>query len=101
MNTRSLPADHITPPDAARTGVYKNAGYTLQDEFEDPKLYVKGGFHPVRVGDIYSHYEIVRKLGCGSYSTVWLAEDLTYNPRSTTNVQEQTRSRFKDHGSRC
>jgi serine/threonine protein kinase len=39
-------------------------------------------FHPVVVGDIYSHYRVIRKLGHGGLSTVWLAEDL----KSTTYV---------------
>lgn len=39
--------------------------------------YCKGGYHPVRIGDIFNHdkYKIVSKLGYGVYSTVWLASD--------------------------
>jgi hypothetical protein len=33
-------------------------------------------FHPVRIGDIYNGYKVVRKLGYGTFSTAWLAEDL-------------------------
>jgi len=37
-----------------------------------------------QVGDIYHHrYLVVRKLGWGHFSTVWLAKDLQY-PSSTT-----------------
>ncbi|KAH7381550.1 kinase-like domain-containing protein [Pyrenochaeta sp. MPI-SDFR-AT-0127] len=37
--------------------------------------YRPGGFHPVNLGDTFcdSKYKIIRKLGEGSYSTVWLA----------------------------
>ena len=43
------------------------------------EMHPKGrGFHPVRVGDVYSHYKIIRKLGYGAYSTVWLAEEIQF-----------------------
>ncbi|KAK9769112.1 putative Serine protein kinase [Seiridium cardinale] len=40
--------------------------------------YRPGGYHPVHLGDIFKdgEYKILRKLGEGSYSTVWLARDL-------------------------
>jgi serine/threonine-protein kinase SRPK3 len=46
-------------------------------EFEDVLQYTHKGFHPVRPGDVYhdGRYRIIRKLGFGSYSTVWLAEE--------------------------
>ncbi|KAK5673725.1 hypothetical protein LTS12_029769, partial [Elasticomyces elasticus] len=35
------------------------------------------GYHPVLLGDIFNRqYKVIRKLGEGSYSTVWLARDL-------------------------
>ncbi|CAD6575108.1 MAG: hypothetical protein CYPHOPRED_005573 [Cyphobasidiales sp. Tagirdzhanova-0007] len=39
--------------------------------------YRPGGFHPVTLGDIFKdgRYRIIRKLGYGSYSTVWLVRD--------------------------
>lgn len=40
--------------------------------------YRPGGYHPVHLGDLYKEdqYKIIRKLGQGSYSTVWLARDI-------------------------
>ncbi|RDA82776.1 hypothetical protein CP532_0407 [Ophiocordyceps camponoti-leonardi (nom. inval.)] len=40
--------------------------------------YCPGGYHPVRIGDVFDDgkYKVVRKLGYGVYSTVWLAHDL-------------------------
>ncbi|KAJ8047608.1 SRSF protein kinase 2 [Holothuria leucospilota] len=47
------------------------------DEQEDPEDYQKGGYHPVKIGDLFnSRYHVVRKLGWGHFSTVWLAWDL-------------------------
>jgi hypothetical protein len=44
---------------------------------ETPDKYNACGFYPVRVGDIFhGQYEVIRKLGVGSYSTVWLADDI-------------------------
>jgi len=48
------------------------------DEQEDPKDYAKGGYHPVKIGDLFhNRYHVVRKLGWGHFSTVWLCWDLT------------------------
>ncbi|KAF1951326.1 kinase-like protein [Byssothecium circinans] len=42
--------------------------------------YRPGGFHPVNLGDTFrdSKYKVIRKLGEGSYSTVWLAVSIGY-----------------------
>ncbi|KAM3446439.1 hypothetical protein MY3296_009673 [Beauveria thailandica] len=39
--------------------------------------YRPGGYHPVLLGDLFNdgQYKVIRKLGEGSYSTVWLARD--------------------------
>lgn len=46
-------------------------------EEEDSEDYRKGGYHPVAVGETYKNgrYEVVRKLGWGHFSTVWLSKD--------------------------
>ena len=55
--------------------------YQWQEFVEDLEEYQKGGYHPVRIGDVYSErrYRVIHKLGFGSYSTVWLARDLKLN----------------------
>ena len=36
-----------------------------------------GGYHPVQIGHLYNNkYHVVRKLGWGHFSTVWLCWDL-------------------------
>ncbi|KAF2743093.1 serine/threonine-protein kinase SRPK2 [Sporormia fimetaria CBS 119925] len=46
---------------------------------EDSEDYCKGGYHPVQVGEEYNNgkYTVVRKLGWGHFSTVWLSRDNT------------------------
>ncbi|KAJ3495436.1 hypothetical protein NLG97_g3400 [Lecanicillium saksenae] len=41
------------------------------------EAYRPGGYHPVSLGDVFDggRYRVLRKLGGGSYSTVWLARD--------------------------
>ncbi|KAK5807651.1 hypothetical protein VI817_001909 [Penicillium citrinum] len=48
-------------------------------EEEDSEDYCKGGYHPVAVGESYNNgrYVVVRKLGWGHFSTVWLSRDTT------------------------
>jgi len=48
------------------------------DEQEAPGDYQKGGYHPVKIGDLFhNRYHVIRKLGWGHFSTVWLCWDLT------------------------
>lgn len=42
---------------------------------EGPQVYRPGGFHPVHLGEVYDgRYKVLRKLGFGRYSTVWLVQ---------------------------
>lgn len=52
----------------------------LADE-EDLEDYVPGGYHPCYIGENYKNgkYTLVRKLGWGHFSTVWLAKDNDMN----------------------
>ncbi|KAL6308528.1 kinase-like protein [Sparassis latifolia] len=53
----------------------------MTEDEEDWEDYVKGGYHPVHIGDAFSdgRYIVVRKLGWGHFSTVWLARDTKMN----------------------
>ncbi|PLB39606.1 serine/threonine-protein kinase, partial [Aspergillus candidus] len=64
-----------TPP-SIRDGEQRFKTITLPCEWVED--YRPGGYHPVVLGDIFNNgqYKVIRKLGEGSYSTVWLARDL-------------------------
>jgi len=73
MNTKS----------SKKTGEKQSTEYE-SDESEDfsnaddegKSAYRKGGYHPVFTGDVYhDRYTVVKKLGWGHFSTVWLAVD--------------------------
>lgn len=51
--------------------------YEYVEEVERLDFYVRGGYHPVMIGDEFckGRYVIAHKLGFGRSATVWLAED--------------------------
>jgi serine/threonine protein kinase len=65
------------PPDPAQ-GEEPKIDYVPLEDVEDLEYYEKGGYHPVKIGDIlHEKYRIVHKLGFGTYGTIWLAVDQT------------------------
>ena len=65
----------------------EEAAEVTADE-EDSEDYCKGGYHPVHVGETYNNgkYIVVRKLGWGHFSTVWLSRDTTTNKHVALKV---------------
>ncbi|KAL7269012.1 serine/threonine protein kinase, CMGC [Rhizina undulata] len=59
---------------SSRTGEEDEGNTADEEDYED---YCKGGYHPVTVGEIFKNgrYEVIRKLGWGHFSTVWLSKD--------------------------
>lgn len=58
---------------------YSNGGESSSEEQEDKKDYCKGGYHPIQIGDLYNgRYQVIRKMGWGHFSTVWLSWDLKF-----------------------
>eukprot|EP00569_Conticribra_weissflogii_P007842 CAMPEP_0171342918 /NCGR_PEP_ID=MMETSP0878-20121228/15707_1 /TAXON_ID=67004 /ORGANISM="Thalassiosira weissflogii, Strain CCMP1336" /LENGTH=1114 /DNA_ID=CAMNT_0011845721 /DNA_START=777 /DNA_END=4121 /DNA_ORIENTATION=- len=46
------------------------------DEDEGEDGYKPGGYHPVKVGEVYNQrYVVIKKLGWGHFSTVWMVKD--------------------------
>ncbi|KAK4991226.1 serine/threonine protein kinase, CMGC [Elasticomyces elasticus] len=64
-------------PSSSSTSGDENTENTADEE--DSEDYCKGGYHPVQVGEQYNNgkYTVVRKLGWGHFSTVWLSKDNT------------------------
>uniref|UniRef100_A0A8B9LA57 non-specific serine/threonine protein kinase n=1 Tax=Astyanax mexicanus TaxID=7994 RepID=A0A8B9LA57_ASTMX len=64
------PPPNFTPPPAELLG-------SDDEEQENPADYCRGGYYPVKIGDLFNgRYHVVRKLGWGHFSTVWLCWDL-------------------------
>ncbi|OQR66559.1 SRSF protein kinase 3-like, partial [Tropilaelaps mercedesae] len=63
--------------EAGDAGALNEAEEEAEDEEqEDPKDYCKGGYHFVCIADVFqSRYHVIRKLGWGHFSTVWLCWD--------------------------
>ena len=76
--TYDLPHENSAPTDWARPNVDETTSEASEEE--DLEDYCKGGYHPVEPGQVYKNgrYTVVRKLGWGHFSTVWLARDNLY-----------------------
>lgn len=52
--------------------------YEHIDDVERLECYQPGGYHPIEIGDhLHKRYRVVHKLGYGTFSTTWLAQDKT------------------------
>ncbi|PIA15291.1 kinase-like protein [Coemansia reversa NRRL 1564] len=85
--------DEILPTSASSNGMDRRSseypadcggGSNSEDYEDEPEVeeediddYRKGGYHSVKIGDTFKkkRYKVVRKLGWGHFSTVWLAYD--------------------------
>jgi hypothetical protein len=78
LNSRSEPRSAITLNDETYPDSPESSLYGSEDEEqEDVTQYCRGGYHPVVIGDVFDNrYRVVRKLGWGHFSTVWLCRDL-------------------------
>ncbi|KAL4864342.1 hypothetical protein BDV12DRAFT_14855 [Aspergillus spectabilis] len=70
--------DEGVPPSRSGSSSSEEEVETTAEE-EDSEDYCKGGYHPVQIGELYNNgrYVVVRKLGWGHFSTVWLSRDTT------------------------
>ncbi|KAL9570916.1 hypothetical protein ACKAV7_005253 [Fusarium commune] len=66
-----------TPPSRA-PGDQERRFKDIRSPCEWIEDYHPGGFHSVHLGDLFNdgQFKVIRKLGEGAYSTVWLAHDL-------------------------
>ncbi|TKW54169.1 Protein kinase dsk1 [Colletotrichum tanaceti] len=72
--THQLSAAMQNSPTSTSSG--EDPAENTADE-EDSEDYCKGGYHPVQIGEKFKDgkYTVVRKLGWGHFSTVWLSRD--------------------------
>jgi serine/threonine protein kinase len=72
MSSASRPS---TPPTEEPTCRADERFKETGDACEWSESYRPGGFHPIVFGDTLKNgqYRVIRKLGNGSFSTVWLA----------------------------
>ena len=66
-----------TIPDTNAPSKFSEPAYAWHEAVEDIERYGPSGYHLVHLGDKFSagRYEVVYKLGYGTYSTVWLCKD--------------------------
>ena len=63
---------------ARPSSTWSRPAYAWHEDVESLERYRPGGYHPIHLGDKLGagrRYEVVYKLGYGSYSTVWLCKD--------------------------
>ncbi|CCH60619.1 hypothetical protein TBLA_0D01110 [Henningerozyma blattae CBS 6284] len=90
-NSSHRSAGTTTSTNASTTGDHASSDEDLDDEDdysscdgkneESLKDYKPGGYHPAYKGECYNNnrYLLIRKLGWGHFSTVWLAKDNKLN----------------------
>lgn len=72
-------SDSLPPTPPSRAPNHDERRFeTINSPCEWIEDYHPGGYHPVHLGDVFhdGRYKILRKLGDGAFSTVWLARDL-------------------------
>lgn len=56
---------------------------------EDESDYKAGGYHPVKIGDLfYNRYKVLQKIGFGHFSTVWLCDDEQSGSKVALKIQK-------------
>ncbi|KAG2439651.1 hypothetical protein HXX76_005001 [Chlamydomonas incerta] len=79
-------------PKAPADDSYSSSGEEDYSDSEDEGLedYKKGGYHPVNVGEKYhdGRYTVLKKLGWGHFSTVWLVHDAATDEYRALKVQK-------------
>lgn len=81
-----------TDTTSSSTDSSSSGSWYLDTDTEHPKYYRMGGYHPVKIGDLYNdRYRIAYKLGWGYYSMVWLAWDYTDKKFKSLKIQKSSK----------
>lgn len=71
------PPHHPVPAPPPNPSDEEELSASEDEEQEDSADYCPGGYHPVKIGDVFlMRYHVTRKLGWGHFSTVWLCWDV-------------------------
>jgi len=86
---RPIPLPHnVGDEDEDAAPAEDNEDYS-DTQNERAKEYRKGGYHPVVIGDVYNErYRVIKKLGWGYFSTVWLVWDYDTNTYQAMKIQK-------------
>eukprot|EP00899_Mesostigma_viride_P012986 jgi/Mesvir1/21689/Mv04109-RA.1 len=86
--TGAAPAAALTPTNNVKPAGEASDYSDSSDEGKED--YKKGGYHPVSIGDKLSNgrYTVMKKLGWGHFSTVWLAYDRVMDRYVALKVQK-------------
>ncbi|KAH8400826.1 hypothetical protein KR009_001206 [Drosophila setifemur] len=77
QKTQHRQQEQSEQPPRSSSESYESELNSENEEQELKKDYCKGGYHPVNIGDLFQgRYHVIRKLGWGHFSTVWLCWDL-------------------------
>ena len=78
LNSTSSSLSQTNLTDSPASSKRQPIVYVWNEDVESLEDYCPGGYHPVHIGDTFSagRYEVIHKLGHGSYSTVWLCKDI-------------------------
>ena len=87
--TPQQPAQQVSEDEDGES--YKSGSGTecSDSDFEGNAGYRRGGYHPVHVGEVYNgRYTVLKKLGWGHFSTVWLSLDSKTGKQVALKVQK-------------
>ncbi|KAH7105328.1 kinase-like protein [Auriculariales sp. MPI-PUGE-AT-0066] len=93
--SRSRSQESLSGQSCSSQGTYsiRSQSESSSDGEEDVDDYAEGGYLPVNIGDVFhERYIVVRKLGWGHFSTVWLARDVTNERHVALKVVRSAKS---------
>ncbi|MEQ2242124.1 hypothetical protein ILYODFUR_032612, partial [Ilyodon furcidens] len=65
------------PPSLPNHSASPDPPGSYEERQENPSDYGIGGYYPVEIGEIFvDRYQVLKKLGWGHFSTVWLCWDM-------------------------
>ncbi|KAM9758824.1 SRSF protein kinase 3-like isoform 2-T3 [Menidia menidia] len=71
------PEDNLNHPASQSLPRLQEPLASYDEQQENPEDYGIGGYYPIEIGEIFvDRYQVVKKLGWGHFSTVWLCWDM-------------------------